>query len=68
MKTTQIYTTKLDSCSTLIVEIEQTFNDNFSVIAYDDFWGIWIEKFADTFEQAKDKAKKLHSKLVKEYK
>jgi hypothetical protein len=55
--------TKINSINTLTIEIEQDFNESFSVLAYDEEGLIWIEKFAKTIEQAKKLADKLHKKL-----
>lgn len=61
------YQTKLNSINVLTVEIEENFNNEFSVLAYDNEGGVFLEKFAPTFEKAKEVAKKLHDKIVKEY-
>jgi len=57
--------TKIDSINTLTIEIEEDFNDSFSVVAYDSEGFIWIEKFADTFQSAEKLAEKLYKKLAK---
>jgi len=54
---------KINSINTLTIEIEEDFNESFSVVAYDSEGFIWIEKFAKTIEQAKKLADKLHEKL-----
>jgi hypothetical protein len=55
--------TKINSINTLTIEIEEDFNESFSVVAYDSEGFIWIERFAKTMEQAKKLADKLHKKL-----
>lgn len=61
------YETKLNSINKLTVEIEENFNNEFSILAYDEEGGVFVEKFAPTFEKAKEAAEKLHNKIVKEY-
>jgi hypothetical protein len=58
-------TKKIDLINTLTIEIEKDFNESFSVLAYDSEGLIWIEKFADTFEQAEKLAHKLEKKFSK---
>jgi hypothetical protein len=58
---------KLNSINTLTIVIEESFNDNFSILAHDEEGGIWIEKFADNLEQAKITAEKLYNKITKLY-
>lgn len=51
---------KLNSINNLTIEIEESFNDNFSILAYDQEGGIWVEKFAKTLNEAKLIAEKLY--------
>ncbi len=67
MKTTFIYETRLNSINTLTVGIEEYSSNEFYIIACDEERDIWVEKFAPTFEKAKEVAKKLHDKILKEY-
>ena len=67
MEAYTVYETKLNSINKLTIEIEEDFNNQYSVVAYDDNNNFFIERFAPTFEQAKEVAKKLHDKIVKEY-
>ena len=64
---TTTHRTPLNKINTLTVEVEQTFRNNYSIIAYDELGGVWQERFADTYEQAIQKANKLHDKIKKEY-
>lgn len=66
--TTTIYKQqKVNSINTLICEIEESYNDNFSIIVYDEEGGVWIEKFADTYTKAVEVAEKLFAKVCKQY-
>jgi hypothetical protein len=58
---------KINSINSLIIEIEQDFNNQFSVIAYDLEGLIWIEKFADNMQNAKKLAQKLEKKFIKPF-
>jgi hypothetical protein len=61
-----IYVTKkIDLINTLTIEIEDDFTDSYSVLAYDSEGLIWIEKFADTLQEAEKIAHKLEKKLSK---
>lgn len=59
--------TKLNSINKLTIEIDETFNDDFSIIAYDDENDIWVEKFAINLESAKIIADKLHDEIINNY-
>ena len=68
MTTTNIYKQKkVNSINTITVEIEETFNDNFSIIVYDEEGGVWVEKFANNYEKAVEVAEKLFTKTVNQY-
>jgi hypothetical protein len=67
MESTIYIKKKLNSINTLTIEIEEAFNNNFSIVAYDNEDSVWIEKFADTYEDAKKIAEKLNIKISKEY-
>jgi hypothetical protein len=58
---------KVNSINTITCEIEESFMDNFSVLLYDNEGGVWIEKFAPTYEKATQLADKLFEKICKEY-
>lgn len=60
-------TKKVNSINTITCEIEETFMNNFSVLVYDDENEVFIEKFADTIEEAKNKADKLFLKVCNQY-
>ena len=51
---------KINTVETLTVAIEETFMGNFSIIAYTDV--LWVEKFANTAEEAKTIALELFVK------
>ena len=55
---------KINSINSIIIEIEQDFNDSYSVIAYDLEGLIWIEKFADNMQDAQKLAQKLEKKFT----
>jgi superfamily II helicase len=58
---------KINSINSLIIEIEQDFNESYSVIAYDLEGLIWLEKFADNMQEAEKLAKKLEKKFTKPF-
>jgi hypothetical protein len=58
---------KLNSINNLYVEIEPTFNDELSIVAYDELETIWIEKFAKTQEKAIEIADNLIEELTKKH-
>lgn len=58
---------KVNSINTITCEIEETFMNNFSVLVYDEQEGVFIERFADTREQAEIKADKLFTKICNQY-
>jgi hypothetical protein len=60
-------TKKIDLINTLTIEIEDDFTDSYSVLAYDSEGLIWIEKFADTLQEAEKIAHKLEKKLSKPF-
>ena len=63
-----IYVTKkIDLINTLTIEIEEDFTDSYSIIACDSEGLIWIEKFADTLQEAEKIAHKLEKKLSKPF-
>ncbi len=53
--------------NTITAEIEETFDNDFSVVVYDDCMDIWIEKFAKTKKEAEILAEKLFNKVISEY-
>jgi hypothetical protein len=68
MTTTTIYKTKkVNSINTITCEIEESYMNNFSILVYDNEGGIFIEKFADTFQDAKQTADKLFNKVCNKY-
>ncbi len=67
MEATTYTQIKLNSINTLTVEIEEAFNNNFSIIAYDTEGGVWVEKFANTYSSAKIVAEKLVKSIIKLY-
>ena len=58
---------KLNSINTLTVEIDETFMNNYSIVAYDEENGVFIEKFANSYDSATIQADKLISKITKQY-
>ena len=63
------YKTKKINCSnTLFCAIEETFNDEYSILIFDDYseyeGGIWIEKFTKTYNEATILADKLFNKIL----
>lgn len=58
---------KLNSINNLYVEIEPTFNDELSIVAYDELETIWVEKFAKTQEKAIEIADNLIEELTKKH-
>jgi hypothetical protein len=61
-----IYVTKkISTINSLTIEIEHDFTDSYSVLAFDQEGLFWIEKFADTLEEAEKIAHKLEKKLSK---
>jgi hypothetical protein len=68
MNTPTIYATKkVNSINTITVLIEQTFMNNYSILCYDEENEIFVEKFADTYEQAEIIANNLFNKICNEY-
>lgn len=68
MTTSTIYkTNKVNSINEITIEIEETFMNNWSILAYDQEGGVFIEKFADTYEEAVVIADKLFIKVCKQY-
>ncbi len=65
--TTVIYSHKLNSINTLTVEIEETFSNTFSVLAFDDEGGVWEEYFVKSYDKAVDKSKTVFNKILKQY-
>ena len=62
-------TKEINSLTTITVDIEKTWFDNYSVLVQNVIeGGLWIEKFADTFEDAQILADKLFIKACKQYK
>ena len=65
---TNIYKTKqVNSINTITCEIEETYINNFSILVYDNEGGIFTEKFADTFQDAKEVADKLFNQVCNKY-
>jgi hypothetical protein len=64
--TTQTY--PLNKINFLTVDTEETYNSNYSIIAYDNEGGVWEEKFASSPKEAEIKAKKMAERIIKEYK
>ena len=61
-------TKEINSLTTITVDIEKTWFDNYSVLVQNvTEGGLWIEKFADTFEDAQILADKLFIKACKQY-
>jgi hypothetical protein len=58
---------KVNSINTVTCEIEETFMNNFSILVYDEQGGVWVEKFAPTYEKATQLANKLFEKICNEY-
>ena len=56
-------TRKLSDTNTLHCEIEKTFMDNYSIVLYDTYGDLWIEKFAPTYEKATEIAENLFKKI-----
>lgn len=68
MTTTNFYKQKkVNTINTITCEIEETFMNNFSIIIYDNEGGIWIEKFASTYDESMEIADKLFFKVCKKY-
>jgi len=59
--------TNLKHFNTLTTEIEENFSNEFSVLTYDNNGDVFKEKFAKTFEEAKEVAQKMHFKTVKQF-
>ena len=59
------YTEKI-GINDLTVAIEETFNNTYSILVYDELNILWIEKFANNLEQAEIIAKKLYLKAKKD--
>lgn len=66
-----VYKSKqVNSINTITCEIEDIGNtvvSLFSIIVYDNEGGVFIEKFADTYTSAKNKADKLFDKIINQY-
>jgi len=66
--TQTIYKTKkVNSINTVTVEIEETFINNFSVLIYDNEGGVFIERFAKTYNEATILADKLFFNVCNKY-
>jgi hypothetical protein len=51
----------------IICEIEGTFLDDFAVLVYDQAGSIWIEKYAETLDDATKLADQLFEEVCKQY-
>lgn len=60
-------TKKVNSINTISCHIEQTFNDNYSIIVFDEEGGVWIEKYAQTLKDAEIIAEKLFKEVINNY-
>jgi hypothetical protein len=58
---------KVNSITVVTVLIEETYMNNFSILCYDDPGDVWVEKFADTLENAQKVADKLFSNICKQF-
>ena len=68
MTTEGIYKTKkVNTINTITCVIEETFMDNYSILIFDEEGGVWIEKFADTYNQAVIIADKLFINVCNKY-
>lgn len=68
METSTIYKTKkVNSINQITVEIEESFMNNWSVLAYDEEGDVYIEKFAKNYNEAVLIADKLLENICKEY-
>ena len=67
MKLSIYKTNQVNSINTITCEIEETFMNNFSILIYDNEGGLFVERFADTYEAAKIKADKLFNKYCNQY-
>ena len=61
-------TKEIKNSNTLFCAIEETFNDNYSILIFDDYsdyeGGIFIEKFAKNYNEATSIADKLFDKIL----
>jgi hypothetical protein len=59
---------KIKTSNTLFCAIEETFNDDYSILIHDDYsdyeGGICVEKFAKTYKEAEILADKLFDKIL----
>jgi hypothetical protein len=67
METLTTHKTKLNSINVLTIEIEENFSNEYSIVAFDNEGGVFIEKFAKTLEEAKKIAEKLNTTISKKY-
>jgi hypothetical protein len=67
METLTTHKTKLNSINVLTIEIEETFSNEYSIVAFDNEGGVFVEKFAKTLEEAKKIAEKLNTAILKKY-
>ena len=67
MNATTINSKKVNSINTITVEIEEAFNNNFSIVVFDEQGGLFVEKFAATYEKAVEVANKMFAKACAQY-
>jgi hypothetical protein len=58
---------KVNTINTITCVIEETYIDNYSILIFDEEGGVWIEKFADTYNEAVVIADKLFLKVCNQY-
>jgi len=58
---------KVNTINTITCVIEKSYIDNYSILIFDEEGGVWIEKFADTYNEAVIIADKLFLKVCNQY-
>ena len=58
---------KVNTINTITCVIEKSYIDNYSILIFDEEGGVWIEKFADTYNEAVIIADKLFLKGCNQY-
>jgi len=58
---------KVNTINTSTCVIEKSYIDNYSILIFDEEGGVWIEKFADTYNEAVIIADKLFLKVCNQY-
>jgi hypothetical protein len=58
---------KVNTINTITCVIEETYINNYSILIFDEEGGVWIEKFANTYNEAVVIADKLFLKVCNQY-